>query len=508
MEICFFNKNHAVLIQIFEYTVLTLYGLALALIVLYSIGQLHLIITFLKNRRAHERKKPLEVNENLPFVTIQLPIYNELYVIERLLEAVGSMDYPHDKFEIQLLDDSNDETVEIAAKKIDALKLRGIQAEHIRRPDRVGFKAGALAYGLEFAKGEFIAIFDADFLPNPNYLRAALAHFTDAKVGVVQARWEHVNQNYSMFTEAQAFHLDAHFTIEQFSRDVGGFYMNFNGTAGVWRKTCIIDAGGWEADTLTEDLDLSYRAQIKGWKFRYVDEIGAPAELPAEMGAIKSQQYRWMKGGAEVARKMLRAVWKSDGSLIRKLHGTMHLLSSSVFLVVLMLGAMSVPLLYIKHEILAGKVHFLIIPVTLLACCFLILGTLYFVTFRYREKSKKAAFKRFIFHFIPFLSLSMGLSLHNSIAVIQGYMGKKTPFIRTPKLNLIKRSDKWIGENKYISKKIEPSIIGELIMTLYFCFGILMSIFFQDFSILPFLMMQAFGFGIVGVYSFRHALGH
>ena len=494
------------LIQIFEYTVLSLYGFALILIVLYSIGQLHLVLTFVRKRRDHQLVEPLRGDKNLPFVTIQLPIFNELYVVERLLEAVAAMDYPKDRYEIQLLDDSNDETLVVAAQKIAELNARGIQAEHIRRPDRVGFKAGALAYGLEFAKGEFIAIFDADFLPKPSYLRAALAHFTDPKVGVSQARWEHINQDYSFFTEAQAFHLDAHFTIEQFSRDVGGFYMNFNGTAGVWRKTCIIDAGGWKADTLTEDLDLSYRAQLKGWKFKYVDEIGAPAELPAEMGAIKSQQYRWMKGGAEVARKMLGDVWRSDAPLIRKLHGTMHLLSSSVFLVILVLGAMSVPLLYIKHEILAGQVHFLIVPVIMLACSFLILGSLYLVTFNHREKNFALASKRFLFHFIPFLSLSMGFSLHNSIAVIQGYMGKKTPFIRTPKFDLTKRSDKWRTNNKYLSKKIEPSVFGELFMALYFCFGILLCFFFQDFAVLPFLLMQACGFGIVGIYSFRHAL--
>jgi len=495
-----------VLLQLFEYLVFTLYGIALIAIVLYSVGQAHLVITFLRNRKKHKQLPPLQGNENLPFVTIQLPIYNEMYVVERLLEAVAAMDYPPSRFEIQLLDDSTDETVDIAARKIAELQARGIQAVQVRRPERTGFKAGALAYGLEFARGEFIAIFDADFLPRPNYLRAALAHFTDEKVGVVQARWEHINQNYSIFTEAQAFHLDAHFTIEQFSRDIGGFYMNFNGTAGVWRKSCIIDAGGWEADTLTEDLDLSYRAQIRGWKFRYVDEIGAPAELPAEMGAIKSQQYRWMKGGAEVARKMLAEVWKSEAPLIRKLHGSMHLLSSSVFLVVLLLGAMSVPLLYIKHEVLHGQMGFLLIPVALLFCSFFILGMLYLVSFQHREKSFRAGLRRFALHFIPFLSLSMGLSLHNSIAVIQGYMGKKTPFIRTPKFNLKKRGDSWKRNNKYVSHQVEPSVYGELLMTLYFCMGIVLCFVFNDFAVLPFLLMQALGFGAVGVVSFRHAL--
>ena len=415
------------------------------------------------------------------------------------------MDYPRDRFEVQLLDDSDDETVEVAAKKVVELKAKGLQIEHVRRPERTGFKAGALAYGLDFAKGNYIAIFDADFLPRPSYLRAAMANFTDDNIGVVQARWEHINQGYSMFTEAQAFHLDAHFTVEQFSRDIGGFYLNFNGTAGVWRKECIIDAGGWEADTLTEDLDLSYRAQIKGWKFKYVDEIGAPAELPAEMNAIKSQQYRWMKGGAEVARKMLRTLWKSDAPFIRKFHGTLHLLSSSVFLLVLLLGATSVPLLYIKHEVFNGNVDFLIIPVVALFISFMILGSLYLISFSWREKSRKLALKRFFLHFIPFLSLSMGLSLHNSIAVIQGYWGKQTPFIRTPKFNLMGRSDSWKSV-KYKARKVKPSVYAELFMAIYFFLGCFLSFYFKDFSVLPFFLMQLFGFGVVGLFSFRHAL--
>lgn len=494
-----------IFLNILEYAVLIIYSITLILIVLYSLGQLHLIITFLSNRKKVQPQPPLNGDENLPFVTIQLPIFNELYVVERLLESIAAMDYPLDRFEIQLLDDSNDETVEVAAKKVAELKERGVQVEHIRRPDRVGFKAGALAYGMDFARGEFIAIFDADFLPRPSYLRNNLSNFTDDKIGVVQARWEHINRNYSLFTEAQAFHLDAHFTIEQFGRDIGGYYVNFNGTAGVWRKACIIDAGGWEADTLTEDLDLSYRAQIRGWKFKYIDEIGAPAELPAEMGAIKSQQYRWMKGGAEVARKMLRKVWKSDAPLIRKIHGTLHLLSSSVFVLILILGTMSVPLIFIKHTLFNGRIDVLILPVIALVVSFFVLGSLYLVTFSQREANMGAALKRFLLHYIPFLSFSMGLSLHNSIAVIQGFSGKKTPFIRTPKFNLKDKKDNWT-QVKYKSRKVPPGVYAELFMMLYFCFGIWLSFYFHDFGMLPFLIMQMLGFGAVGIFSFRHAL--
>ena len=493
------------ILQIFQYTVLGLYLITLVMLVLYSFGQLHLIFTFLRKKRKNKELAPLGEYDELPFVTIQLPIYNEQYVVERLLESMNALDYPREKFEVQVLDDSTDETLSLTADIVQRLQSEGLNISQIRRPERTGFKAGALEYGLQLAKGNYIAIFDADFLPKPQYLKSMLPYFEDPTVGVVQARWEHINQHYSIFTEMQAFHLDAHFTVEQFSRDQGGFYMNFNGTAGIWRKDCIIDAGGWQHDTLTEDLDLSYRAQLKGWKFHYVDEVGAPAELPAEMGAIKSQQYRWMKGGAEVARKLLKVLWRSDISIGKKLHGTMHLMSSSVFALVLMLGATSVPLLYIKHELFNGNMDFMFIPIAFLILSFLILASLYIITFTHREKNLYRALKRFALHYVPFLAYSMGLSLHNTIAVVQGYLGKKTPFIRTPKFNLTQKKDQW-ANNTYINRKVSPTVYIELLLCLYFCFGIFLALKFQDFSILPYMLLEALGFGIIGLVSFKHAM--
>ncbi|MEM9721057.1 MAG: cellulose synthase family protein [Bacteroidota bacterium] len=495
----------SVLTSIFLYVVLGVYLIALTLIVIYGVGQFHLVYTYWRLDKKHKPLPPLDGQEGVPKVTIQLPIYNEKYVVDRLLEAVAAMDYPKDSFEIQVLDDSTDETVGMIAAKVEEIAGRGIAIHHIRRPDRVGFKAGALEYGLASATGEFIAIFDADFVPQPSFIRAILPYFAHEEVGVVQARWQHINQDYSLFTEVQAFHLDAHFTVEQRSRDLGGFYMNFNGTAGIWRKACIQDAGGWEHDTLTEDLDLSYRAQLKGWKFRYVDNVEAPAELPAEMGGIKSQQYRWMKGGAEVARKILRTLWQSDISLGRKLHGSMHLLSSSVFILVLLLGATSVPLVYIKHELLNGKVDFLLVPVGFLLLSFVVLCCLYILTFIHREGSVYKGIKRFALNFVPFLAFSMGLSLHNSIAVLQGFWGKRTPFIRTPKYALSQKQDSW-RKRTYLSKSIKPTVFLELLMALYFCFGVYLAIHFQDISIIPFLLMQAGGYTMIGINSFRHAV--
>ncbi|MEZ4684842.1 MAG: glycosyltransferase family 2 protein [Bacteroidia bacterium] len=336
------------------------------------------------------------------------------------------------------------------------------------------------------------------------HLRTALAQFTSPAIGVVQARWEHINQHFSLFTEMQAFHLDAHFTVEQFGRNSGDMCINFNGTAGVWRKQTILDAGNWQADTLTEDLDLSYRAQLKGWKFRYIDMLGTPAELPAEMGAIKSQQYRWMKGGAEVARKMMGQLWRSGLSFGQKVHGTLHLLSSSVFLLVLLLGACSVPLLYLKHTHFGGRMDFLLLPVALLIGSFLNLGLFYLVTMLYRESSPLRSLRRWGLHYIPFLSLSMGLSLHNSIAVMQGFAGKKTPFIRTPKFNIVGKKGNWqqIG---YRSRKVKPSVYGELFMAAYFGLGVYLCFYFQDYAVLPFLILQSLGFGVIGFFSLRHA---
>ena len=478
--------------------------MALSLIVLYGVGQFHLVYTYRKLNKKVDPLPPLSSESDLPFVTIQLPIYNEKYVIDRLLSSIAALDYPFHSFEVQVLDDSDDDTKEIIADKVEELSKIGLNIHQIRRKDRTGFKAGALAYGLNSARGEFIAIFDADFLPQPNFIRAILPYFAEEKVGVVQARWQHINRDYSLLTELQAFHLDAHFTVEQRSRDIGGFYMNFNGTAGIWRKSCIEDAGGWEHDTLTEDLDLSYRAQLRGWIFHYVDDVEAPAELPAEMGGIKSQQYRWMKGGAEVAKKMLKALWLSDASLGKKLHGSMHLLSSSVFILVLLLGATSVPLVYIKHELLNGKVDFLLVPVALLLSSFVVLSGFYILTFIHREGSFWRGIRRFILNFIPFLAFTMGLSFHNSVAVIQGFMGKKTPFIRTPKFDLRKKKDSW-KKATYLSKSLSPTVLVEILLSLYFCFGVYLALHFQDISIIPFLLMQTAGYAMISLNSIRHA---
>jgi len=486
-----------------EIIVLVLYGLALLLLFLYNCGQLSLIIIYLRSER--KRKAAVlsadAIDWNaLPVVTLQLPVYNELYVVERLIDSVVKLRYPKDKLQIQVLDDSTDETVGIIAAKVSEYRQQGFDIEHVRRPERKGFKAGALAYGLEFAKGEYVSIFDADFVPDPDFLLKTVPHFADPKVAIVQTRWEHLNENFSLMTQLQAFGLNAHFTIEQSGRYAAGFLANFNGTGGVWRKAAIYDAGGWQSDTLTEDLDLSYRAQLRGWKFVYREDIGSPAELPVAMNALKSQQYRWMKGAAECARKLFVKVLKTPGvSLPMKLHAAVHLFSSATFILVLVLGIMSVPLIYIRSRHPEWEWVFYVI--NLFQFNLLILISFYGIPFWLLSHESKA---KLGWYFPMYSSLMMGLSLHNTIAVIEGYIGRKTPFVRTPKFNVKSARDSWAA-NKYVSRKINWLTIVEGLLTLYFLGGLALAFYVWDFRMFFLHIMLMVGFGMVFVYSLIHA---
>jgi len=469
---------------------------------LYSIVQINLVINYLRNSKEFKPLAPIDEN-NLPFVTVQLPLYNELYVVERLIDSVTQFDYPKDKFEIQILDDSTDETVDIVGKKVDEYKALGFNIYQHRREIRTGYKAGALKEGLEIAKGEFIAIFDADFLPKKEFLKITVPYFQNEKIGVVQTKWEHLNKNYSILTRLQAFGLDAHFTVEQTGRNVGNQFINFNGTAGIWRKSCIEDAGGWEADTLTEDLDLSYRAQLKGWKFKYLEKLGSPAELPAAMNALKNQQFRWTKGAAECTRKNLLKVLKSkDFPFNTKLHALFHLMNSSIFICIVLLSILSIPMLMIKNTFVEYDLLFRLGSFYIITVIFL--SIYYFVSHSNDYENKLKAFFYFIFLFPLFLSVSMGLSLHNALAVIEGYMGKKSPFIRTPKFNIVDNKDVW-KKNKYLVSSVSFLTVLEFILTLYFLFGIYSAFHYNDFTLIPFHIMLFLGFGYVTFYSLFHS---
>ncbi len=486
-----------------ELTLIIVYGVFLTFIFCYSLIQLSLAMRYNKRRKGERLSTPSVADDAWPMVTVQLPVFNELYVVERLIDAVVALDYPRDLLEVQLLDDGNDESVEIAAAKIAQLQAQGFPIEHVRRPERVGYKAGALAYGLKHTQGEFTAIFDADFIPNPDFLRQTIPHFLkDDRVGVVQAKWEHLNQDFSALTRLQAFGLDAHFTVEQVGRNEGGHFINFNGTAGVWRKSCIEDAGGWQSDTITEDLDLSYRAQLKGWQFVYLENVGAPAELPAEMNALKSQQFRWTKGAAECAVKNLPKVLKKRGlGLGTKVHAVFHLLNSFIFICVLSTAVLSLPMLVIKSNSNRFDLLFNLASIFLLS--FLILGYFYWSA----QSQRKGKLKYFLRDFPMFLSVSMGLSLHNSIAVFEGYIGKKTPFVRTPKFALNKKKGTWL-DKKYRVVKLSPLTAVEALLTLYFASGLVLAFVVDDFGMIPFHLMLTLGFGFVFFYSVKHARGN
>ena len=484
-------------------TIILIYGFFLTFILVYSFIQLHLVFLYLKNKKTESVEVDLIQPDDFPFVTIQLPVYNEVYVIERLIKTVAQFSYPKDKFEIQMLDDSTDETTEIISKVIEELSPSGVNIQLIRRPERVGFKAGALAYGMKMAKGEFIAIFDADFLPRPDFLEKTVPFFADKKIGVVQTRWEHINEDYSILTQMQAFGLDAHFTVEQTGRSTGNHFINFNGTGGVWRKSCIEDAGGWSADTLTEDLDLSYRAQLKGWKFKYLENVGAPSELPAAMNALKNQQFRWTKGAAECTRKnLIRVFRKKEIPLGTKLHAMFHLMNSFVFICILSMGILSVPLFYIKHNYSEYNIVFDFASIFII-CVFIVMA-FYWVAHSSRVENKKEYLKDFFWKFPFFLSVSMGMSLHNGIAVLEGLVGKKSPFIRTPKFNLTTVSDEWKGK-RYLASGISFITVLEGIFMLYFISGIALSFYYSNFAMLPFFAMLTFGYGFVFYWSVRHS---
>ncbi len=424
--------------------------------------------------------------------------------MERLLTCINKMEYPREKLEIQVLDDSTDESVELTKKIVSELKAKGLDIVQIRRKNRVGFKAGALKEGLKTAKGSLIAIFDADFLPQKDWLLKTVPHFNKKDVGVVQTRWEHINHDYSMLTQVQAFALDAHFTLEQVGRNSGNHFINFNGTAGIWRKETIIDAGNWEGDTLTEDLDLSYRAQLKNWKFKYLEDVQTPSELPVVMSAIRSQQFRWNKGGAENYQKMIKQVWNKENlPFMTRLHSVLHLLNSTMFLNVLIVGILSIPMLYIKNE--WGHLAWFFKVSSLFIMSTVIFFYCYWELYKQKNGGGLVSFFEYIKMFFTFYTVAMGFSYHNGLAVIEGHRGKRSEFVRTPKFNIKELKDSW-RNNKYIPKKVHKNTVVEGLLALYFLFGMYSAFNVGeegDFGLFPFHLLLFLGFSFIFISSFR-----
>lgn len=481
--------------------ILTVYGLCLLLILIYSILQLTLTISYVRSRKRVNAIKTPEIDwNNAPKVTVQLPMYNEMYVAERIIETCAEFDYPSDKLQIQVLDDSTDETKDIIAKKVAEFAAKGVNIQHVHRVNRTGYKAGALDDAMDKVEGEFIAIFDSDFVPEKDFLKKTIPFFQDEKVGVVQTRWGHINKDYSLLTELQAFGLNGHFAIEQGGRNAAGHFINFNGTGGVWRKKTIEDAGGWEHDTLTEDLDLSYRAQMKGWKFTYLENVIAPAELPITMSALKSQQHRWMKGGAEVFRKMGTRLFSTKNLRFSdRIHGISHLFNSTVFIFIVTVSLLSLPVLHIKDSFSDLNKILQFMAIFIVSTIFL----MYYYWHSYRDKTenKSKSFFKFVGRFFTFLIVSMGLSLSNTIAVIEGYLGIKTSFVRTPKFNVSKKSE--FKGNKYDKKSLSLINIGEFILFVVFGFTAINRAIYGDLGMVPFHLMLSIGYGMVFFFTIQ-----
>ena len=475
--------------------ILFLYAFCLFLIFYYSVVQVSLAAAYVRSRKKRALEiAPLFDVTNAPKVTVQLPMYNEMYVAERIIDTTAELDYPRDKFQIQVLDDSTDETKEIIANKVKELAAKGIDIIHIHRTDRTGYKAGALDSAMDKVSGEFIAIFDADFVPDSDFLLKTIPYFQDEKIGVVQTRWGHLNKTYSMLTELQAFGLNGHFAIEQGGRSANGHYINFNGTAGIWRKSCIADAGGWEHDTITEDLDLSYRAQMKGWQFKYLEDVISPAELPITMSALKSQQHRWMKGGAEVFMKMWKRLVKDPNvRFTDKVHGLAHLFNSTVFVFILFLSVLSLFVLHIKDSF--SDLNFVIQFGSFFIISTIFLAYYYWSSYRDKKGKTGSDIVRFTARFFQFLTVSMALSLSNAVAVIEGYLGIKSSFVRTPKFNVSKKAE--FQGNKYDKKSLSITNIMEGILMVVFGFTAINRALYGDFGMVPFHLMLTIGYGVI-----------
>jgi cellulose synthase/poly-beta-1,6-N-acetylglucosamine synthase-like glycosyltransferase len=437
---------------------------------------------------------PLPPPAVLPPVTVQLPIFNEMYVADRLIDAVCEMEYPRELFQIQVLDDSTDETTEIAELAVRRHAARGFNISYIHRIDRRGYKAGALEAGLKEATGQYIAIFDADFVPPTDFLLRTLPYFgTDPKIGMVQARWGHINQDYSLLTKIQSILLDAHFVLEHGGRNRSGAFFNFNGTAGIWRREAIETAGGWQHDTLTEDLDLSYRAQLAGWRFVFLPDVVSPAEVPVEMNSFKSQQHRWAKGSIQTCLKLLPRILRSKQPLKVKAEAFFHLSANFNYLLMSVLSLLMFPAMWVRYS--TGWTEMLLIDVPMFFAATASVGNFYVVSQRELYTDWRQRLK-----YLPFLmSIGIGLCINNTRAVLEAIFGKQSEFERTPKYGIERDSDEWIGKKYHQSVGVQPII--EVALGLYFTWTVFYALANQIYGTLPFLMLFQIGFLYTGLLS-------
>jgi cellulose synthase/poly-beta-1,6-N-acetylglucosamine synthase-like glycosyltransferase len=472
--------------------ILVLYFFVLSILAIYGWHRYYLVYLYMKHK-GHV-PPPLPAPKILPPVTVQLPIFNEMYVADRLIDAVCEIDYPKELLEIQVLDDSTDETSEIAELAVRRHAARGFNIAYLHRVDRRGFKAGALEAGLKVASGRFIAIFDADFVPSRDFLLRTLPYFTnDDKVGMVQARWGHINPDYSLLTKIQSMLLDAHFVLEHGGRNRAGCFFNFNGTAGVWRREAIDSAGGWQHDTLTEDLDLSYRAQLKGWRFIFLPDVVSPAEVPVEMNSFKSQQHRWAKGSIQTCLKLMPRILRSSQPLAVKAEAFFHLSANFNYLLMSLLSVLMFPAMYVRYSM--GWTEMLLIDVPLFFAATMSVANFYVVSQRELYPNWRQRLK-----YLPFLmSIGIGLCVNNTRAVLEAMFGRESAFERTPKYGIERESDEWIGKKYHQAVGIQPII--ELVLGLYFTGTVFYALANQIYGTLPFLMLFQIGFLYMGLLS-------
>jgi cellulose synthase/poly-beta-1,6-N-acetylglucosamine synthase-like glycosyltransferase len=457
----------------------------------YGIHRYFIIYLYLKNRK--RPPVPSRYFEQLPKVTMQLPIFNEVYVAERLLRSVSELDYPRELLQIQVLDDSTDETREITASCAQELRQRGYNVQLIHRVDRTGFKAGALSVGLHAAEGEFLCILDADFVPEKDLLKRTIHFFTDPKVGMIQTRWGHLNRGYSLLTRMQAIFLDGHLLLEQTARSRSGRFFNFNGTAGLWRRSCIEQSGGWQADTLCEDLDLSYRAQLAGWKFVYLADVVTPAELPVDMNGFKSQQHRWTKGSIQTCKKLLPRIWRSRLPMPIKLEATGHLTSNFAYL---LLACLVVLLHPSTGGPQSGWVRTLLIDIPIFLTASVSVAVFYICA--QRELNPRTWMKEIML--LPcLLALGIGLSLNNARAVLEAMFNHKSDFARTPKYGIERNTQPWRNCRYMPLKSLLP--LAELFFAIYFSYFVFYAFRNHQFLSVPFLLMFQFGFLYVSLCS-------
>ncbi len=473
-----------------ETLVLATYFFVLVILAVYGWHRYYLVYLYMKNKDRHPTPMGME---KLPKVTVQLPIYNEMYVADRLIDAVCEVNYPRELLEIQVLDDSTDETRIVAERAVIRNAANGIDITYLHRTDRTGYKAGALAAGLKQAKGEFIAIFDADFIPTRDFLERTVPYFGDDRIAMVQARWGHINQDYSLLTKIQSILLDAHFVLEHGGRNRAGCFFNFNGTAGIWRSIAIADAGGWQHDTLTEDLDLSYRAQLRGWKFIFLPDLVAPAEVPVEMNSFKSQQHRWAKGSIQTCRKLLPKILRANLPLGVKAEAFFHLTANFNYPLMCVLSVLLGPSMAIRYSM--GWYEMLLIDAPLFFAATASVANFYMVCQRELHTDWVTRLK-----YLPFLmSVGIGLTVNNTRAVFEALFNHQSEFSRTPKYRIEGRADEWIGKKYRQSFVVQPMI--ELGLGLYFTATVFYALGNSLYATVPFLMLFQIGFLYMGLLS-------